>query len=313
MQYRKLGKSGLEVSVVGIGGWAVGGHLQQWGPVDDNETIAAIREGIELGINFIDTAPAYGYGHSEEIIGRAIAGLRDKVVVATKCGLLWRERGGKFERNLRPESIRRECEASLRRLRIETIDLYQLHYPDPQTPVAASLEALQQLRSEGRIRAIGVSNFSVEQLAEVRRNGFVESVQPEFSLLDRAAADDLLPYCAEYGIAVLTYASLGKGLLTGKFDAASRLTDVRAADPLFQGDRFRRNLALVEDLRQIAAHVGKTPAQVALRWVIQQRGVTSAVAGIKRASQARENAAAGQFELSNETLEQLDALATKEA
>ena len=309
MEHRKLGKTDLNVSVVGIGAWAIGGQIEDWGPVDDNESIAAIREGIEQGINFVDTAPGYGYGHSEEVVGRAIAGLRDRLVIATKCGLTWRERRGKLERNLRPESVRRECEASLRRLRIETIDLYQIHYPDTQTPLAQTMQALEALREEGKIRFIGVSNFSVDQLAEARRHAAVVSVQPELSLLQRSAADDLLPYCCEYGIGVVTYESLARGLLTGKFDASSTFTDMRAGDPRFTGEAFRRNLRRVDEVKAIAARLGRTPAQVALRYVIQQPGVTSAVAGMKRASQVRDNAGAGEFELTPELMEELDRIA----
>lgn len=306
MHYRRLGQTDLEVSVVGIGGWAMGGLARDWGPVDDNEAIAAIREGIDRGITLIDTAPSYGYGHAEEVVGRAIAGRREKLVIASKCGLAWKEPGGRLERCLRSDSIRRECEASLRRLRVETIDLYQVQAYDPQTAPTAWMATLTQLREEGKIRAIGVSNFSVDQVAEARRHGRIHAIEPELSLLRRDALDDLLPYAAECGLGVVTYGSLAHGLLTGKFTASSPFTDQRASDPEFQGERFRENLRRVEQLREIAGQTNRTPAQLALRWVIQQRGVSSAMAGAKRASQVRENAAAGSFELPPDVMQRLD-------
>jgi aryl-alcohol dehydrogenase-like predicted oxidoreductase len=313
MRYRQLGTSDLRVSVVGIGCWAMGGAVETWGPVDENEAIAAIHEGLGLGITFIDTAPAYGYGHSEEIVGRALVGRRDDVVIGTKCGLVWRERGGKLERNLRPDSIRRECEASLRRLRVETIDLYQIHYPDPATPINRTMEALLALQEEGKIRAIGVSNFSCEQISQARKLGPIVSLQPEFSLLDREAAEELLPYCREYGIGVVTYGSLARGLLTGKFSPDSRFADMRATDPRFIGPAFRRNLELVERLREYAAALHCSVAQLALGWVIHQEGVTCAIAGVKRPSQVRENAGAGDLVIPPDVLDRVDSLLKEQA
>ncbi len=308
MEYRRLGKSELEVSVVGIGCWAIGGTVNSWGPVDDNESISAIRQGLDLGITFIDTAPSYGYGHSEEIVGRAIAGRREQVIVATKCGIVWRDPGGRVERNLKPDSIRRECEASLRRLRTDTIDLYQIHWPDTDTPLRETMEMLVALREQGKIRAIGVSNFSCEQMSEARRYGPVDSLQPELSMLEQHVAEELLPYCREYGIGVVTYGSLARGLLTGKFNASSTFTDLRATDSRFMGDEFLRNLRLIERLRAVAQRLNRTVGQLALRWVIQQPGVTSAIAGVKRASQVVENAGAGEFTISAEEMDEIDTI-----
>lgn len=308
MQYRRLGTSDLEVSVVALGCWAMGGEVSVWGPVDDNESIAAIQQGLDLGMTLIDTAPAYGHGHSEEIVGKAIAGRRDQVVLATKCGLIWREAGGTIERRLTAKSVVDECAASLRRLRVECIDLYQIHWPDPNTPLAETMETLLRLREQGKIGAIGVSNFSCEQLAEARKFGPVECLQPELSMFEPAALDELLPYCREYHLGVLAYGPLARGLLTGKFDAASRFKDLRAKDPRFAGAAFSRNLSILQRLKAISLELGCTLAQLALRWVIQQDGVSAAIAGVKRASQVVENARAADVIIPPMTLDEINAI-----
>jgi aryl-alcohol dehydrogenase-like predicted oxidoreductase len=311
MEYRKLGTSNLDVSVVGIGCWAIGAGHNGWGPVDDNESVAAVREGLDLGMTLIDTAPSYGYGHSEVLVGKAVAGRRDEVILATKCGLTWRETGGRFECSLKPDSVRKECDASLRRLRVESIDVYQIHRPDPDTPLADTMEALLALYEQGKIRTIGVSNFNCQQMSEARRAGRVDALQPELSLLEPQAVDDLLPYCREYGIGVITHGSLARGLLTGKFNTSSRFTDLRADDPRFKGEAFLQNLAFIERLRPIAERVGCTMSQLALRWVIQQDGVSSAIAGVKRPSQTRENAAAPDSRIPTDQMEEIERLLTQ--
>jgi len=308
MEYRRLGSTDIQVSVVGLGCWAIGGEVAVWGPVDDNEAIAAIQQGLDLGITLIDTAPAYGYGHSEELVAKAIAGRRDQVVVATKCGLVWKEPGGKIERCLNPRSVMAECAASLRRLRVETIDLYQIHWPDPNTPLQATMEALVRLREQGKIRAIGVSNFNCQQMTEARKYGPVECLQPELSMLERTATEDLLPYCREYNLGVLAYGPLARGLLSGKFGPTSRFTDLRARDARFSGPAFARNLALVDKLKAIAGRLECTAAQLALRWVIQQEGVTAALAGFKRTSQAVENAYAGDITIPSAVMDEINTI-----
>lgn len=308
MEYRRLGNTELNVSVVAMGCWAIGGDVDFWGPVDDNESIAAIQRGLDEGINLIDTAAAYGCGHSEEIVGKAVAGRREQAVIATKCGLVWRLPGGRKDRCLQRDSVLRECEASLRRLRVETIDLYQIHWPDPHTPLAETMETLSLLRSQGKIRAVGVSNFGIEELSEARRHGGVDCLQPELSMLERQAREDLLPYCREYGIGVMAYGPMARGLLTGKFDAASQFHDLRARDARYQGEAYRRNLRLVESLGGLAERKGCTIAQIALRWVIDQAGVTAAIAGAKRGSQVAENAGAGRIRLSAEELDEIERL-----
>lgn len=308
MEYRKLGNTGIEVSAVGLGCWAVGGEVRAWGPVDDNESIAAIQEGLDLGMTLVDTAPTYGYGHSEEVVGKALAGRRDQAVIATKCGLVWKTAGGRLERCLAPKSIAAECAASLRRLKVEVIDLYQIHWPDPHTPIEATMEAMIRLREEGKIRAIGVSNFSCEQMTEARRYGAVECLQPELSMFAREATEELLPYCREYGIGVVAYSPLAQGLLTGKFNGSSRFADMRAKSPVFAGAPFERNLAAVEKLKGIARRLNCTMAQLALAWALSQDGLSAAIAGVKRPSQTRENAGAADVRIPHATLDEINAV-----
>ena len=307
MERRALGDSGLEVSVLALGTWALGATVETWGPVDDRESIAAIHQALDCGVNLIDTAPIYGLGHSEEIIGKAIQGRRDEVIIATKCGLLFpRGKDRPPKRCLAPDSIVRECDESLRRLRIDTIDLYLCHWPDPDTPLEATFEALDELRTQGKIRAIGVSNFSCEELRRVRALMRIDAVQPPFSMIHPRAAEDLLPYCQEYGIAVLAYSPLAKGLLTGKFDADSKFEGIRAGDPDFVGPRYRRNLQLIAELRPIAESYGKSVTQLVLNWTAAFPGVTAPVVGAKRPSQVIENVGALGWSLSDEDRRRID-------
>lgn len=269
----------------------MGATEDTWGHVDDRESIAAIHQAVDCGINLIDTAPIYGLGHSEEIVGKAVKGRRAEVVLATKCGLLFPSSPQSPPvRSLTQASIVRECEDSLRRLQTDHIDLYQCHWPDPQTPIRETMGALTTLLAEGKIRALGVSNFSTELITAAREYGPIHALQPPFSMLDRHAADDLIPYCSERRIAVVPYGPLAKGLLTGKFSADSRFHDVRTRDPEFLGARYRRNLGVVEALRPFAEKYGKTLAQLAINWTAYHPGVTAPIAGAKRPSQVLENA-----------------------
>lgn len=309
MENRPLGNSGLQVSVIGLGAWAMGGAVETWGEVDDRESIAAIQQALECGINLIDTAPIYGLGHSEEVVGNAIAGCRDRVVLATKCGLLFpRSSTEPPSRSLAPNSILRELEASLRRLRTDYIDLYQCHWPDPHTPIRETMTTLASLLDQGTVRAIGLSNFSCDEITIAREYGPVHSLQPPFSMLHRRAAADLLPYCREHGIGALAYSPLAKGLLTGKFNAASKLEGVRAKDPDFLGPRFRRNLAFVDRLRPMAERRGTTLTRLVLQWTIAQPGLTSALVGAKRPSQVFENAGGAEGGLSDQDRAEIDAI-----
>ncbi len=289
MLRRPLGDSGLEVSAIALGTWAAGGTVETWGHVDDRESVATIHQAIDCGINLIDTAPIYGLGHAEEIVGKAIRGRRDDVILATKCGLLFpRSKDEWPPRSLSPQRIVAECEKSLRRLRTDVIDLYQCHWPDPEVPIRETMEALAHLRDQGKIRAIGVSNFSCEQIALAREFGPLHAVQPPFSMLHLRAANDLIPYCQESNLAVLPYSSLSKGLLTGKFTAQDTFEDVRARDPEFLGNRYLRNLRVVERLSEIASRYDKTVAQLAINWTVDYPGVTAPLVGAKRPSQLLE-------------------------
>ncbi|RME38448.1 MAG: aldo/keto reductase [Planctomycetota bacterium] len=301
--------AGLALPPLALGTWAMGGEPRVWGVVDDRESIATVEQAIDCGMTLLDTAPIYGRGHSEEIVGQAIRGRRDEVLIATKCGLLFPHDGDALPpRCLKRDSILQECDASLRRMRIDTIDLYQCHWPDPDTPIEETMEALLHLRERGKIRAIGLCNFSCDQISRARRVGPVHAVQTPFSLLNRRASEDLIPYCQEYGIAVLPYGTLGKGLLTGKFSPESAFADLRASDPDFLGERFRRNLRLVEALRPLAKRYGKTLAQLSINWVASHPGVTTPIVGAKRASQVLENAGGVGWSLSDEDRDRIDAL-----
>ena len=299
MEYRQLGNSDLRVSVLALGTATMGNDPTEWGLVDDNESIAAIQTALDAGVNLIDTAPIYGNGHAETVVGRAIAGRRENVIIATKCGLLPpADDRSQLMRNLRAESIVAECEASLRRLHVENIDLYQCHWPDSATPEQETFTALEKLKAQGKVRAIGVSNYSCEQILHAMEYARIASVQPPFSMLHRRPLQDLLPFCREHEIGVIAYSPLAKGLLTGKFSADSSIAGVHATDPEFRGDRYQRNLRFVDELRAIAANNDRSPAQLALRWVIQQPGVTGAIMGVKRPSQVLENLAAAKSAIS---------------
>lgn len=290
---RPLGKSGLAVSPIALGTWAMGAHVPSWGQVDDNESIATIQKAEDLGINLIDTAPIYGHGHAEDIVGKALRGRRDGWVVATKCGLLPGADADALPRRcLSFDSIIKECDETLRRLGTDCIDIYQCHWPDPDTPIHETMEAMTSLLECGKIRAIGLSNFGCERMAAAGEFGPVRVAQLSFAMLHRRAASDLLPYCLEHDIGTLTYGSLSKGLLTGKFHEDSEFTDVRAGDREFVGTRYMDNLQTVERLTAVARRHNKSVAQLALNWTVHQPGVTATIVGAKRPSQIVENAGA---------------------
>jgi len=309
MQYRRLGRTEISVAPLGLGAWAMGGSVQTWGNVDDRESIAAIHMALDLGINLIDTAPFYGLGHSESVVGKALQGRRSAAVIATKCGAPIADHAdGQPRRCLKRDSILRECDQSLRRLQTEWIDLYQCHWPDPDTPLRETMGALTHLFVMGAIRAIGLSNFSCEQLRGALEFGPVHAVQLPFSMIQTRAANDLIPFCHEHHIAVLACSPLARGLLTGKFSLEDSFEDLRSKDPDFTGNRFHRNLRLVDSLRAVAAEHDKSVAQLALSWVAGYPGITAALFGAKRPSQVVENAAAGGWTLPPQDRERIDAL-----
>ena len=285
MEQMWIGSSGIETSRIGLGTWAIGGTL--WGGTDEAESIAAIRAAVERGVTLIDTAPVYGFGRSEEIIGKALAegGLRRRVSIASKLGLAWRD--GRPFRDARPARIQQEVEDSLRRLRTDVIDLYQVHWPDPATPVAETAGALEALRRAGKIRAIGVSNYAPEQMEAFRAIAPLDAVQSPYNLFERQIEADVLPYAARTGLTVLSYGALCRGLLSGTMSVHRAFAgdDLRNIDPKFQGERFRQYLAAVERLDALARErFGRSVLALALRWVLDQ-GPTVALWGARRPEQ----------------------------
>ncbi len=315
MNTRKLGFTDLHLTTIGFGTWAIGGGGWQWawGPQDDRDSIAAIRHGLELGINWIDTAAAYGQGHSEEVVGQAITGRRDEVIIATKCGLVWDEGSPDVYNRLTAASVRREAEASLRRLNVEVIDLYQIHWPVPDADIEQAWEAIAGLVQAGKVRYAGVSNFSVAQIERAQAIHPVASVQPPYSLLNRGIEAELLPYCRANEIGVIAYSPMQSGLLTGKYTqeriAALPEDDWRkASNPDFQEPALSANLALIEKLRPIAARTGKTMAQLAVAWVLHRPEITAAIVGARRPGQIEETIEAANWALSTEAYTEIDAL-----
>ena len=316
MQRRQLGNTDLELTTVGLGTWAIGGPWQfGWGPQDDNDAIATILQALEEGINWIDTAPIYGCGHSEELVGKAIKQANVKPFIATKCGLLWNDKKEKVSNGLEKKSIRKECEASLRRLGVEVIDLYQMHWPEPDEDIEQGWEEMVRLADEGKVRYIGVSNYNVSQLERVRKIHPVASLQPHYNMLVRKVEDELLGYCAENSIGVVAYSPMHRGLLTGKFShqrmAGLAADDHRKISPDFQEPRFSAALELVEQLRKIAQRNGRTVAQLAVSWVLCRNEITAAIVGARRPDQIAETAPAGDWKLNDKDIEEIEHLLTE--
>jgi len=312
MQKRRLGDTELQLTAVGLGTWAMGGPWEfGWGPQDDEEAVAATLAALDRGINWIDTAPVYGLGHSEDLVGRALKQTQYRPIIATKCGLLWNDRREKVP-CLDPKSIRRECHASLERLGIETIDLYQMHWPEPDDGIEAAWEQMARLVQEGKVRYIGASNYSVAQLERIGRIHPPASLQPPYSMLHREAEAELLPYCAQHQIGIVAYSPMQRGLLTGRFSrerlAALAPDDHRQRHPDFQEPRFSATLELVERLTQIAQRSGHTCAQLAISWVLRRKEVTAAIVGARRPDQIEETAQAADWNLRDEDIEQIERL-----
>jgi aryl-alcohol dehydrogenase-like predicted oxidoreductase len=309
---RQLGRFGPELSVVGFGAWGIGGPWRfGWGRVDDGESVAAIRRAVELGVNWVDTAAVYGLGHSEEVVGRAVEPFRvgEDVLVFTKCGRRWEGRGdGSIGNDLRPDSIREECERSLARLGIERIDLYQVHWPDwtTGTLLEESWGTMAALVDEGKARWVGVSNFDVEQLERCEAIRHVDSVQPPLSLLVRGALSTVVPWAHGHGTGVLGYSPLASGLLTGTFDreriARFGADDWRHDAPAFRDPLLAENLALADELRALAAELGTTATALAIAWVLAQPGVTASIVGARLPGHVDGWAVAADLALSEDTL-----------
>jgi aryl-alcohol dehydrogenase-like predicted oxidoreductase len=315
---RLLGRTNLEITRVGFGSWAVGGGgwAFGWGPQDDSSSLAAMRRALELGVNWIDTAAAYGLGHSEEMVGRLLREIprSERPLVFTKCGLVWddQNRMRPPRRVLTPDSIRRECDASLQRLGVDRIDLYQFHWPDQAgTPVEDSWAAMLRLVEQGKIRAIGVSNFDVALLDRCERIWHVDSVQPPFSLINRAAAEDEIPWCRSHDTGVICYSPMQSGLLTDSFTAervkAMAPDDWRRHSPEFQQPNLSRNLMLRDALRPIARRYGTSVSCIAIAWVLATPGVTGAIVGARTQEQVDGWIGAASIDLTRQDLEEISA------
>ncbi|WP_435006573.1 aldo/keto reductase [Tundrisphaera lichenicola] len=313
-EMRQLGGSDVRVTPVIFGAWAVGGWM--WGGSDEAESIAAIRASIDHGVTTIDTAAVYGQGYGEEVVGKAIRGLRDKVQIATKCGMRWDAEGGSdpwqtqdregntitIRRNSRPDSIPVECERSLKRMGVDVIDLYQVHWPDTTTPVEETMAALVKLQEQGKIRAIGVSNYDAMWIKKAAAVSPLSSLQPPYSLIQRKIEKEILPLCREHGIGVIVYSPMERGLLTGSVppDRVFPPGDHRTQHKFFTVDHRRRVMDTLDKVRPIAEKHGVSLAQMVINWTIQEPGITAAIVGARNSEQAEHNAKALSFRLSPE-------------
>jgi len=318
MHAKQLGNSDLFITPIGFGAWAIGGSGWEfaWGSQDDRDSIAAIHAALDAGINWIDTAAVYGLGHSEEVVARALEGMSNRPYVFTKCSMVWDEHR-KIGHSLKSDSIRRECEASLRRLQVETIDLYQIHWPDPEEDIEEGWGTLAALRKEGKVRHIGVSNFNVEQLKRAQAIAPITSLQPRYSLLHREVEDEILPFVAWENIGVIAYSPMASGLLTGAMTrqriAALPADDWRKRHPDFQEPLLSRNLNVVNSLRVIGRTYARPPAQVAVAWVLRNPAVTGAIVGARRPGQVSGVVGAAEFHLSPHELAELEAFFARAA
>ena len=316
MQTKRLGKSDLFITPVGFGSWAVGGGGWKfaWGDQDDAQSVAAIRRALELGMNWIDTAAVYGLGHSEEIVSKAVEGVSERPYIFTKCSLVW-DSNGTITHSLKRDSIRREVEQSLKRLRVETIDLYQIHWPDPDVEIEEGWTALAELKREGKVRYIGVSNFDVAQMKRAQAIAPIDSLQPPYSLIHPEVEDEILPFCEANDIGVIVYSPMMSGLLSGRM-TRERIAnfpedDWRANSPEFQEPQLSRNLQLAELLRNIGARHGRSAGEVAIAWTLRLPAVTSAIVGGRGPEQVEGIIGAGTFRLSEDEISEIDRFTSK--
>ncbi len=318
MHTRQLGISDLHITPLGFGAWAIGGGGWEfaWGAQDDRDSIAAIYEALDAGINWIDTAAVYGLGHSEEVVARALAGMHDRPYVFTKCSMVWGE-DRQIGHRLKADSIRRECEASLRRLRVNAIDLYQIHWPNPDADIEEGWATLAALQQEGKVRHIGVSNFNVAQMQRAQEIAPIASLQPRYSLLHREIEGEVLPFVAREKIGVIAYSPMASGLLAGAMTpervAALPADDWRRNHSDFREPQLSRNLRLVRLLRAIGKKHDCSPGEVAIAWVLRRPVVTGAIVGARRPDQVRGIAGAAQVRLGNHELGEIEAFFAKAA
>ena len=310
MQSVRFGRTDMEITRIGFGSWAIGGGgwRAAWGPQDDDEAVGAIRRAVELGMNWIDTAAVYGLGHSEELVARALKGVSERPYVFTKCSQVWDE-SGNISNNLKRDSVKRECEESLSRLQVEAIDLYQIHWPRPDEDIEEGWEAMAELKEEGKVRHIGVSNFDVEQMERIREIAPVETLQPPYNMLKRGIEDEILPYCQENDIGVIAYSPMRSGLLTGKM-SPERVANLPADDwrrnsSDFQEPRLSRNLELVSLLEEIGVEHGRSPGEVAIAWTLRHQAVTAAIVGGRRPDQVDGIIGAAELRLSEDELDKI--------
>jgi aryl-alcohol dehydrogenase-like predicted oxidoreductase len=313
LQTRQLGNTDMHITTVGFGAWALGGGdwVYAWGPQDDHESIAAIHHALDLGINWIDTAAGYGLGHSEEVVGQALSGMSERPYIFTKCSLPWNERG-EINSSLKRASIQRECEESLRRLKLDAIDLYQIHWPRPEPDLEEGWATLAELQREGKVRWIGVSNYSIAQMQQAEAIAPISSLQPPYSLIRPEVQNEILPYCQEHNIGVIVYSPMYSGLLSGKM-TAERIKnmpsdDWRQHDPEFQQPRLEQNLRLVTILAEIGKQHGVEPGVVAIAWTLRNPSVTGAIVGARRPSQVDGVFPSTTFRLSPLEIEKLNGM-----
>lgn len=301
MDYRNLGKSGIKVSEIILGCWVMGGDY--WGGAKDEESIGAIWEALSHGITTFDTAEIYGYGRSEEVLGKALEGHRKEVILSTKV----------FRNHMKKEDVIKSCEDSLKRLRTDYVDIYFIHYPCENVPIEETMEAMNSLKKQGKIRAIGLSNFDLSQMKEAITYGTVDVIQPCYSLLWRFIDDDIIPYCIENEIAIISYSSLAQGILTGKFTIDTKFSkdDGRSRAPLFQPEWFSKALEVVDGLRPYAKKYGKTLAQISINWLNHIPGITASIVGGRNARQVEENIGAAGWKMSEEDMKKIDMLSKK--
>jgi aryl-alcohol dehydrogenase-like predicted oxidoreductase len=311
MHTRQFGKTDMQITPIGLGAWAIGGggYAFGWGSQEDQESIRTIQRALELGINWIDTAAIYGLGHSEEVVGRAIKGRSEKPYIFTKCSLVWDSKG-EISNSLKADSIRREVEASLKRLGVDVIDLYQIHWPNPEEDIEEGWRTLAQLKQEGKVRAIGVSNFNVEQMRRIQKIAPIDSLQPPYSLINREAERAILPFCQENDIATIVYSPMASGLLTGQM-SKQRIEnlpsdDWRRGNPEYQVPRLSRNLKLADLLTEIAYVHNVTAGVVAVAWTLQNPAVTGAIVGARHPEQIEDLVISAEFRLTDAEEEQIE-------
>ena len=299
MEYEKLGLTDLVISRIGFGCWAMGGS--RGATVDDHNSIRAVHEALNSGINFFDTADVYGFGHSEEILCKALGNDRNQVVIATKFGIKWDENGN-TSRDCSPARVVEALEGSLRRLKLDCMPLYQIHWPDPKTDISSTMDALKKAQEAGKIRYIGCSNFPPHMIREVAAIARIESVQVPYNVVDRSIEKEMLSLCKEYQFGVLVYSPLAQGVLSGKYTYGTRFKedDFRSNSDNFQGATYSRNLSMAEKMKKIGIPHGKSPSQVAIRWVLDNPHITCAITGIRKPAQITENIGALHWHLSDE-------------